>query len=337
MKKKLKINKTKTQATTPKKEFHEQVAEKIIEQLKAGTAPWQKPWAAGVNDSLMPVNATTGKRYKGINVIQLLAQGRPDSRWMTYKQAQTIGAQVRKGETGTPIQYCKFSEERNKLDEKGQPIRDENGDKVKEVVMLRPPRIYQSYVFNVEQIDGLHLENKPRPEPQWTAHERAERILEASGARIIHQPGDRAFYSLTTDSITLPDKTQFETADRYYATALHELGHWTGHPSRLNRDMGHGFRSEGYAKEELRAEISSMIVGDELRIGHDPEQHTAYVESWIQVLQNDPREIYNAAAAAEKIFNFVMEFEKEKVQTQEQEQADEFNLQYEQEDDELEM
>lgn len=99
--------------------------------------------------------------------------------------------------------------------------------------------------------------------------------------------------------------------------------------------MGHGVRSEGYAKEELRAEIASMIVGSELGIGHDPGQHVAYVESWIKALQNDPSEIYRASADAEKIFNFVMEFEKEQVQ--QQDQTEELNVQNEQEGDEMEM
>ena len=139
---------------------------------------------------------------------------------------------------------------------------------------------------------------------------------QASGARISHSAGDRAFYRPSTDSITLPEKSQFESADRYYATALHELGHWTGHPSRLDRDLAHPFGSEGYAKEELRAEISSMIVGDELGIGHDPEQHAAYVGSWIKALQDDPLEIFRASSDAEKIHDYVLAFEQKQVQEQ---------------------
>lgn len=116
------------------------------------------------------------------------------------------------------------------------------------------------------------------------------------------------------DSITMPERGQFPSADNYYATALHELGHWTGHPSRLDRDLSNPFGSEGYAKEELRAEISSMILGNELGIGHDPGQHVAYVGSWIKVLQEDPLEIFRAAADAEKIQAFVLAFEQQQVQ-----------------------
>nr|WP_317623546.1 zincin-like metallopeptidase domain-containing protein [Bordetella pertussis] len=304
----------------PKKPFHEVVAEKLIEQLKAGTAPWQKPWEPGQPNAYLPFNPTTGKRYKGINAIHLMAQGRSDGRWMTYKQAAAVGAQVRRGEKGTPVQYWKFSEEQDKLDDNGRPVLDAKGQPVKETVMLERPRVFFATVFNAEQIDGLPPLTPPK-EQTWNAVERAEHILNASGAKITHAPGDRAFYRPSTDSITLPERGQFPSADRYYATALHELAHWTGHPSRLDRDMAHPFGSEGYAKEELRAEIASMILGDELGIGHDPGQHAAYVGSWIKVLQDEPLEVFRAAADAEKIHDYVLAFEQKQVQEQTQQQT----------------
>ncbi len=303
----------------PKKPFHEVVAEKLIEQLKAGTAPWQKPWEPGEPNAYLPMNPTTGKRYKGINAIHLMAQGHSDSRWMTYKQAAAAGAQVRKGEKGTPVQYWKFSEEQDKVDGNGRPVLDAKGQPVKETVMLERPRVFFATVFNGEQIDGLPP-LQPKKEQTWNAVERAEHILKASGATITHAAGDRAFYRPSTDSITLPERGQFPSGDRYYATALHELGHWTGHPSRLNRDLAHPFGSQGYAKEELRAEIASMIVGDELGIGHDPGQHAAYVGSWIKALQDEPLEVFRAAADAEKIHGYVLAFEQKQVQDQSQAQ-----------------
>lgn len=303
-----------------KKPFHEQVAEKLIEQLKAGTAPWQKPWEPGNPGSLIPINPTTGKRYKGINAIQLMSQGHSDQRWLTYKQAAAVGAQVRRGEKGTPIQYWKFSEEQTKIDEQtGKPVLDAKGEPVKETVQLERPRVFFATVFNAEQIDGLPP--MQRKEQSWNAVERAEHILAASGVPIRHGEHDRAFYRPSTDSIHLPSKGQFPSADNYYATALHELGHATGHPSRLDRDLVHPFGSEGYAKEELRAEIASMILGDELGIGHDPGQHAAYVGSWIKALQEDPLEIFRAAADAEKIQDFVLAFEQKQIQEQTTQQA----------------
>lgn len=303
-----------------KQPLYEIIAAKLIEQLQAGTAPWQQPWQPGEPHSLMPMNPTTGKRYKGLNAIHLMAQDRSDARWMTYQQAVAAGAQVRKGEKGTLIQYWKFSEEQDRLDEQGRPVRDENGHKIKETVPLERPRTFLATVFNAEQIDGLPPRQvHPEAQPQWDAVARAGHILNVSRARILHVNGDRAFYRPSTDTITLPARQQFTRADAYYATALHELGHWTGHESRLNRDLSHPFGSEAYAKEELRAEIASMMVGDALGIGHDPGQHAAYVASWIKVLKEDPIEIYRAASDAEKIHEYVLTFEHRQLQEHEKE------------------
>lgn len=294
-----------------KKPFHETVAEKLIEQLKQGTAPWQKPWQPGDAGAIVPMNPTTENRYKGINAMWLMAQGYSDQRWMTYKQAQDVGAQVRKGEKGTAIQYWKFNDEQTLRDDNGKPVINAEGEKLKQTIKLERPRVFFATVFNAEQIDGLPP-MQPRVEQTWQAQDRAENILAASGSIIRHGEGDRAFYRPTTDSIHLPDKGQFASADNYYATALHELGHWTGHSSRLDRDLTGSFGSESYAKEELRAEIASMILGDELGIGHDPSQHAAYVGSWIKALQDDPLEIFRAASDAEKIQGFVLGLEKSK-------------------------
>ncbi len=297
-----------------KRPFHEDVAKKLIEQLKQGNAPWQRPWNPGEPNAVMPMNPITGKRYKGINAIQLMAENHTDQRWMTYKQAETAGAQVRRGEKGTTIQYWKFTEEKTKTDEQGKPMFDADGKALKTELRLERPRVFYATVFNGEQIDGLpeHVLQKAN----WNAIERAEQVLNASGAIIHHGGSDRAFYRPSTDSIHLPLKSQFPCAENYYATALHELGHWTGHSSRLDRDLIHPFGSEGYAREELRAEIASMILGDELGIGHDPGQHVAYVSSWIKALEDDPLEIFCAAADAEKIHNFVLSLEQTQVQEQ---------------------
>ncbi|MBR4876494.1 MAG: hypothetical protein IKU14_02120, partial [Rhodocyclaceae bacterium] len=234
---------------------------------------------------------------------------------------QGIGAQVRRGEKGTPIQHWKYTYERDKLDDDGQPVLDENGKPVKETVRLSRPQVFFSTVFHASQIDGLPpLQAK---EITWNPSERASAILTASGAKIEHSPSDQAFYRPSTDTITLPLPEQFHDAAGYYATALHELGHWTGHESRLGRDIRNPFGSVEYAKEELRAEISSMILGDELGIGHDPAQHAAYVGHWIKILKDDPSELYRAASDAEEIFHYVLALEQQQEQTQEQAQAQE--------------
>jgi antirestriction protein ArdC/phage/plasmid primase-like uncharacterized protein len=295
-----------------KKPFHEIVAEKLIKQLEEGVAPWQRPWNPGESGAFLPYNPLTDNRYKGINSLYLLAQERDDQRWMTYKQASEAGAQVRKGEKGTGIQYWKFVDEHIKKDAAGKPLVDSDGKPVKELVKLERPRVFFATVFNAEQIDGLPPIQ--RKQQTWYPIERAEGILATCGVAIHYNGGGRAFYRPLTDSIHLPDKGQFPNAENFYATALHELGHSTGHPDRLNRDLSHPFGSEGYAKEELRAEIASMILGDELGIGHDPSQHAAYVGSWIKALKDDPLEIFRAAADAEKIQHYVLGIEQKQVQ-----------------------
>jgi len=302
--------------------FHEIVAAKLIAQLAQGTAPWQKPWEPGRLATMLPTNPLTGKRYRGINAIQLMSEGRADPRWMTYKQAASIGAQVHRGEKGAAIQYWKFSQERVRTDAQGVPVRDAQGQSVREIVPLERPRVFLATVFNASQIDGLPpLPSQPAPD--WQALGRPERILQASGATIRHAAHSVPSYRPGTDTIYLPDQAQFPSAGHYYATALHELGHWTGHAARLDRDLAHPFGSEGYAREELRAEIASMILGDALGIGHDPGQHAAYVGSWIRLLQGDPLEIFRAAADAEKIQNFVLGLE----QTQTLQRSSEQSLQ----------
>ncbi|GKS70572.1 antirestriction protein ArdC [Nitrosomonas sp. PY1] len=287
-----------------KKAFHEQVAENLIEQLKKGAAPWQKPWEPGDLLAVLPMNPTTGKRYRGINSLNLMSRAYTDPRWLTYKQAVSLGAQVRKGEKSMLVQYWKFTDERIKNDDSGNPVFNTEGQPIKEQVRLERPRVFYAAVFNAQQMDNLpELDIKA---PDWDPLERAEHILQASNAVIRHGEADRAFYRPSTDSIHLPHKHQFSTPDRYYATALHELGHWTGHELRLSRDLSHPFGSEGYAKEELRAEIASMLLSGELGIGHDPGQHVAYVNSWIKALQEDPTEIFRAAADAEKIQDYVL-------------------------------
>nr|MDA8249223.1 zincin-like metallopeptidase domain-containing protein [Rhodospirillales bacterium] len=268
-------------------DYVEQVAGSLIEQIRAGTAPWMKPWQPG--ERFMPYNPTTGNEYHGMNMVWLMSRaeshGYDDARWMTYRQAQEAGAQVRKGETGAPIQYWKWQNIEPVRDEAGKPALDEDGKPAHRLVRYERPRVWSAAVFNATQIDGLPPAPVRPVLAEWERHAKAEAILTNSQAIIRHTPGDHAFYRLAEDAITLPERGQFPTADGYYATALHELSHWTGHPSRLARDLAHPFGSHDYAREELRAEIASLMLAEQLGIGHDPGQHAAYVASWIKVLQ----------------------------------------------------
>lgn len=313
---------------TDNKKMYELVAEKIIEQLKDGVAPWQKPWNSAGTDYSMPYNAVTGNPYKGLNALYLhLFSPYSDPRWATFKQAESEGWQVQKGAKGFMINFVKTHDLRTKLDENKRPVLDEKGQPVKIKVELSNPIVTKAWVFNAEQIKGI----PPLPEREvqdvdlWEKVARAESIIKASGAKIEHVAGDRAYYAPLFDRIQLPDRKQFETADRYYSTALHELGHWTGHHTRLDRDLVNKLGTPDYAREELRAEIASMILGNELKIGHDPKQHIAYVESWIKILTDTPYEIHAAAADAQRIFDYVMAFEQKIDLKQESTNAAEYN------------
>jgi len=261
----------------------------------------------------LPHNPASGRRYSGANAVWLAMQGRGDPRWMTELQAQGVGAQVRHGEKGTLVQYWKLNDEIPAKDECGRPLVDAEGNPVYRRVQLEKPRVFSAVVFNAEQIEGLPaLEVKV---PASDRHERAEAVLAASGVEIRHDQADRAFYRPARDRIHLPPRSSFKTADTFLATALHELAHSTGHPSCLDRDLAHPFGSVGYAKEELRAEIASLMIGDQLGIGHDPGQHADYVKSWVQVLKEDPKEILRASRDADKITGYVLGLEKGRLPT----------------------
>lgn len=305
-------------ADSGRDDYRELLTKKIIEQLESGTAPWQKPWNPanpGEGGYSLPYNPTTNKPYRGANALYLSAvsesQGYGDPRWMTYKQAQEAGYQVRRGQKGSQIEYWKFTEERPVLDGQGKPIIDDKGEPKKELVALDRPRVFRAVVFNATQMDGVPELSKTERTYPWNPLERAESILTSSGAKIIHDQPDRAFYSSGLDQIHLPQKAQFPDASAYYSTALHELGHWTGHKSRLDRDLANPFGSVGYAKEELRAELASLFLADRTGIPHDPGQHAAYVKSWVQVLRDDKNEIFRAARDAEKITEYVLSLDRQ--------------------------
>ncbi len=298
--------------------YIEKVSQEIIDALEQGTAPWIRPWSGSEISENAPFNPITGKQYEGINFINLSITGMTmggDPRWMTFKQAKSIDAQVRKGEKGTAIQYWKFTKQVDKIDEDGNKILDKNGEPIKETIRLNNPQVFYATVFNASQIDGLRplkedLGIKERI-TEFTPIEAAEKILTNSNADITHIGGSRAFYSPSKDKIQLPLKEQFSSEIDYYSTALHELGHWTGHESRLNRDMTHPFGSMGYAKEELRAEIGSYMLSSKIGIDFDPSQHHAYIENWVSILEDKPSEIFKACSDASKIVNFVTKLQEE--------------------------
>ena len=311
-------------------DYHKAFAGKLKEQIAQGVAPWQKPWKPG--ERRLPENVQSGRSYRGGNSVYLsvtqTAKGYSDNRWATYKQIKDMGGQVRKGEKATHVLFYKFDDEREKT-QAGAPDTPATSPEVKaERDSARPPMVRCYAVFNVEQADGLTLERKGEGrenEPEWKAHQTAERVIQESGIHVAHVRGDRAYYNLQTDKVTLPEREQFASANGYYQTALHELGHATGHPARMDRDTlraGAGkFGSVEYAREELRAEMSAMMTGERVGVGHDPGRGAAYVEGWLKALDQDPKEMYKAAADAQKISDYLMRPIREREQATEQEHA----------------
>ena len=296
------------------KPLQEQIAEKLITALKEGTSPFQKPWTDDNSSGYVtPVNPTTGKNYRGMNAFWLAMQNYDDPRWLTFKQAAANKWSVMKGARSTMITYVKKFDSRQILDELGKPVRTPDGKPKMENVKLAKPMFINALVFNAGQITGIPpwrqaLDEKQAAQ-QWSAIERAEQIIRSSQA-IVKHGGNQAYYTPSRDHIQLPKKEQFDSAAKYYATLLHELGHWSGHETRLNRDLSNRYGSPGYAKEELRSEIASLMMGSELNIGHNFGQHAAYVDSWIKVLKDDPAELFKASADAQHITDYLLDFER---------------------------
>ena len=290
-----------------------ELANKFADLIEKNEAPWQKSWSS---NGFLPFNIKTGKEYNGMNMLNLIDiatdKGYEDNRWLTFLQAAEQNAKVRAGEKGTPIMYLQTTETRKEINE-------ETGEEIVVTEKLEKPRAVWSIVFNAEQCEGL-----PAYEPKkldFNPIERAEEILNNSGAKIKHKAQDRAYYSPVTDTITLPLKEQFVSSEEYYRTALHELGHWTGHSSRNNRDMSGRFGTESYAKEELVAEITSFLVGTQCGLGHEPDKNNiAYLKSWSKAIRDEPSFLYNAVKEADRAAKLILgkELALEQINTNEQ-------------------
>jgi antirestriction protein ArdC len=296
------------------RDFRQEVTDSIIGMLERGVAPWQKPWEPGVSPAGIPFNPTSERPYRGGNAIHLMAtgleRGYEDPRWMTYKQASDNGWQVRQGERGTQIEYW---ETKTHLSPTAEDVDASIGNgKAGTQKSQFVHRVYT--VFNGQQIERIPPLT-PMRHTTFEAVQAGEHILKNSGANIAHDQADRAFYSRSQDSIHLPPKDAFKDAAGYYGTALHELAHWTGHPSRLDRSTlteSYRFGDVNYAKEELRAELASVFLAAQRGIPHDPEQHAAHVNSWIGALKRDKNEIFRAAHDASKATDFILALELDK-------------------------
>jgi antirestriction protein ArdC len=285
-----------------KADVYQKITDQIVCELEKGVRPWMMPWntehAAG--HITRPLRGN-GIPYKGINVLVLwsaaLEKGYAAPVWMTYRQASELKASVRKGEHGSLVVYA------DKI------IRTETDTATGEEAERAIPFLKGYTVFNVEQIDGLpeHYYAKPAPRVDTIERiDRAEGFFAGTGATVRHG-GTMAYYNVSQDFIQLPPFETFRDAESYYATRAHENIHWTRHKSRLDREFGRKrFGDEGYAMEELVAELGSAFLSADLDLTPEVrEDHASYIASWIKVLKDDKRAIFTAASHAQRAADFL--------------------------------
>jgi len=280
-----------------KRDIYADITNRIVAAIESSPGDPIMPWHRG-GATEVPTNIETGREYQGVNILNLWVIGQltgyTASVWGTYRQWQNAGCQVRKGEKASPIVFYKTYEQEG-----------DDGD-------IETRRAIRSYsVFNADQVDGY-----TSPEIEMSAPldrlEGADRALRATGATIV-EAGARAFYQPSTDTIHMPDGARFidtmhgTRTENFYAILLHELTHWTGHPDRCNRELGSRFGSEAYAMEELVAELGAAFLCARLDITPVVrDDHAQYLANWLEVLKNDKRAIFAAAAKAQVAVDFIL-------------------------------
>lgn len=276
--------------------IYDTITNQIITLLEAGAGQFSLPWHRSNAPLSRPINAVTRKAYRGVNVLALWisaeAQDFGHGLWATYRQWQSLGAQVRKGEKASPIVFYKVFDQTDgaETDERDGPVR----------IFAQA-----SHVFNVDQVDGYTLPQVPETEA-FDPIPNADAFVIDTGATVrIH--GDSAHYTPSTDTITMPDRKLFFATEagtagqNWYATLLHELVHWSGAEHRLARTFGRRFGDEAYAMEELVAELGSAFLCADLGLSSEPRpDHARYLASWLKVLKADNRAVFSAASAATK-------------------------------------
>jgi antirestriction protein ArdC len=291
-----------------RQDIYTRITAKIIASLEQGVRPWMKPWSGEYAGARItrPLRHT-GTPYSGINILMLwgaaVEHGFRSPTWMTFKQALDLNAHVRKGEKGSLIVYANTFT-RTEENAEGQEIDHEI------------PFLKGYIVFNVDQIDGLPEHYYTRLEPKFPANLRidhADAFFAATHADIRYR-GGRAYYAQEADYIQLPPIESFREADSFYSTLAHECCHWTNHPSRLQRDFGRKtWGDEGYAREELVAELGAAFLCADLELTPAVlDDHASYIASWLAILRNDHRAIFQAAAHAQRAVDYLHSLQPER-------------------------
>ena len=293
-----------TPARADRANLYDEITQRIVAELEAGRLPWVQPWGStGVAAPLaMPRNVATSRCYSGINVLILwgavVARGHASQSWLTFRQALSLGGNVRKGERGVTVVYA----DRFVPDGEKQRAR-ETGEDARSIPFLK-----RFTVFNVDQCEGLaeDLVPTPAPVPEGLILPEVEALIRTSGADL-RLGGDKAFYAPDPDYVQVPRPEAYFEPINWHRTALHELGHWSGHQSRLGRDLSGGFGSKKYAQEELVAELCAAFACASLGIV-PTVRHADYIGSWLEVLREDNRAVVRAASAASKAADFLLAF-----------------------------
>lgn len=273
---------------------YENVTERIIKMLESGTVPWHKPWTNGVPQNI------EGHVYRGVNAFLLGMSEYSTPFWMTFKQAKERGGTVKKGEHGTMIVFWK----RLLITEKDK----ETGKSEKKII----PMLRYYYVFNLAQTEGVKV---PKRVTEWLEgqHHEHDSLAEAEAVVAgyanppsISENGNAAFYVPSLDSITVPPRASFESIDEFYSTLFHELGHSTGHETRLHRSIKNGFGTHDYGREELIAEMTSAFLAAECGIEVTMENSAAYLNAWIETIRQDEKAVVVAAGQAQRAADLIL-------------------------------
>lgn len=271
--------------------IQKQITTEIVHALQKGVKPWACPWSVAGQNSL-PVNYVTGMHYSGINIPILWSRcfknNYSSASWLTFNQVKKLNGTIIKGSKGVRCVFYKLKK-----------IEDEKTGESQQV-----PLINQFILFNLDQINGI--ERKDIPSNEFYPIERAEQIIKATQVKIKFG-GSRAFYRRSEDQIYLPEPEKFASPEDFYATALHELVHWTGNAKRLDRKKGKEFGDKDYAFEELVAELGSAFLCGELGLQGNL-QHASYIKAWLKILEEDSRAIFRAASLASKARSFIKAF-----------------------------
>lgn len=318
-------------AEAPRKSLYDEVTARIVAELEEGIVPWVQPWGSGARSALgLPRNVASGRTYSGINILilwgRLFDGGFSSQHWLTFRQATALGGSVRKGEHGVGVCYADTftPKERRSRAASGEPGGGQRrgggegqggaekegwgGEQAGGEDASAIPFLRRYTLFNVAQCEGLpdqYLADAPEL-PEWQIVTEAEALARASLADIRHG-GDQAFYDPAADIVQLPPQPAFFDQINYYRTKFHELGHWTGHHSRLDRDQTGAFGSKLYAFEELVAEMTAAFVCASLSI-QPTVRHADYIGNWIDVLRADNRAVFRAASKASKAADLLLSF-----------------------------